>query len=134
MTTRKQVEEYARIWNTGDFERIRELTHSEFAFRSAVGSDMTGHESFIAYGRSLRESLADYRCEILECVCDETQAFAKMRYRGVHTRVFLGFEPTGLPVEWIGAALFSVKKGRISDVWVLGDRYGLELLLQRNRG
>lgn len=46
---------------------------------------------------------------------------------------FLGLPPTGLPVEWHGAALFTSDKGRISEVWVLGDRYGLERLLKRNK-
>ena len=127
------VSEYARMWNTAEFERIRDLAHPNFAFRGALGSESLGHESFITYARSIHDALADYRCDVLTCVCDDERAFAKMRYRGRHVRPFLGFAATGLPVEWHGAALFNFAQGRIAELWVLGDRHGLERQLQRNK-
>jgi predicted ester cyclase len=44
----------------------------------------------------------------------------------------MGFAPTGRPVAWAGAALFTLKGGKIADLWVLGDVDGLRAELQRN--
>ena len=55
-----------------------------------------------------------------------------MRFEGIHYGPFMGFAPTGRPVEWAGAALFRLKGGKIADLWVLGDVNGLRELLQRN--
>lgn len=60
------------------------------------------------------------------------RAFAKMRFGGCHVGVFGGFQPTGRPVEWLGAALFRFEAGRIAELWVLGDLTGLDALLRAN--
>jgi len=44
----------------------------------------------------------------------------------------MGFAPTGRPVEWAGAALFTLQGGKIADLWVLGDVAGLQEQLKRN--
>jgi predicted ester cyclase len=55
-----------------------------------------------------------------------------MRFEGIHRRPFMGFSPIGKPVEWSGAALFTLEAGKIADLWVLGDVDGLESRLARN--
>jgi len=84
---------------------------------------------FLDYVRSVRSTLSDYCCEIVECVTEEDRAFARMRFSGRHTAPFRGFAPTGREVSWAAAALFRVSDGVIEDVWVLGDLAGLDTLL-----
>src|SRR5262249_53376361 len=85
------------------------------------------------YVRLVRDSLSDYRCEILTCVAEGERAFAKMRFSGRHTASFRGFEPTGKPVHWLGAAFFRFEGDSIAEVWVLGDLAGLDALLEESR-
>ena len=47
--------------------------------------------------------------------------YAKMRFTGVHAGEFLGYAPTGRPVEWTGAAFFAADGELLRDIWVLGD-------------
>ena len=124
---------YDRIWNAGDLEAVGDLLSDDFLFRGSLGSESKGREDFTDYVRSVRGSLSNYRCEILECVTENEQAFAKMRFSGVHTGQFRGYTPTGLPVHWLGAALFRFAEDSVAELWVLGDLTGLDALLKTNR-
>ena len=61
-----------------------------------------------------------------------------MRSRGCDSRAstrgeFLGYAPSGKRVDWMDAALFTVgEDGRIADLWVLGDVFGLMSQLRAN--
>src|SRR5262249_15501740 len=111
---------------------IPKLLAEGFAFRGSLGQGMRGHTAFAHYVRSLRESLSEYRCDILDCVSERDRAFARIRCSGLHTGAFRGFAPTGRRVHWLAAALFRFEQGLISELWVLGDLAGLDELLQQN--
>jgi steroid delta-isomerase-like uncharacterized protein len=134
MSTPNLVEQfYTRIWNAGDLDAACELLAANFAFRGSLGNELRGHDAFKKYVRLVRHSLSDYRCEILTCVAEGEQAFAKMRFSGRHTAPFRGYEPTGKPVHWLGAALFRFEDDRIAEVWVLGDLDGLDAALEESQ-
>jgi predicted ester cyclase len=122
---------YADIWNAGN-EDVARLLAGGFVFRGSLGTPAHGHGEFLAYVRSVRTSLADYHCEILECVAEPPKAFARMRFSGVHVAPFRGFAPTGMGIEWEGAALFTFRNDLISELWVLGDLVNLDALLRKN--
>ncbi len=121
---------YTRIWNSGDEGAAVTLLNQDFNFRGSLGTATQGHAAFLAYVGSVRGSLANYDCEVVSCVAEGEQAFARMRFSGLHVAPFRGYPPTGKPVHWFGAALFSFRGGLISDLWVLGDIAGLEDLLR----
>jgi predicted ester cyclase len=121
---------YERIWNLGEVEAASELLDPNFSFRGSLGNQMRGIGEFQSYVRSVREPLAEYHCEILTCLAEGDQAFAKMRFSGRHVAPFRGYQPTGKTVEWLGAALFKFENSAISDLWVLGDLSGLDALLK----
>ena len=123
---------YERIWNAGDLSALADLLDEKFVFRGSLGSLAMGHMEFADYVRSVRSVLSDYHCEVLECVTEDTQAFARMRFSGVHIGEFRQHAPTGRLVHWDGAALFRFKADRIDSLWVLGDLAGLDRLLERN--
>jgi predicted ester cyclase len=132
MSTPKLVEDfYERIWNDGNLNAAAELLTPEFSFRGSLGNEMRGREAFQNYVRTVRAALADYQCEILSCVTEANQAFAKMRFSGCHVAEFRGYEPTGKRVLWLGAALFRFEDSMIAELWVLGDLAGLDSLLRR---
>src|ERR1043166_4079696 len=97
---------YERIWNEGSERAIYELLTEDFSFRGSLGTELRGYEAFKQYVHSIRASLANYRCEILACVTEGDEAFAKMRFSGIHVDSFRGYAPTNKPVHWLGAAKF----------------------------
>lgn len=125
---------YERIWNHGELDAATEFLAEPFTFRGSLGAELQGRTAFLEYVRSVRGALADYRCDILECVTDGARAFAKMRFSGRHLAPFRGFAPTGMEVHWLGAALFHFDSGRIVALWVLGDLAGLDELLRSHAG
>jgi predicted ester cyclase len=131
MSTPKLVEDfYERIWNDGDLAAAAELLTPGFSFRGSLGNEMRGREAFKNYVRGVRAALADYHCEILSCVAEENQAFAKMCFSGRHEAAFRGYEPTEKLVRWLGAALFKFEDSMIVELWVLGDLAGIDSLLK----
>ena len=134
MSTHPLVEQfYQRIWNSGD-ENVSTLLAEDFTFRGSLGTPAHGHSEFLKYVRSIRASLANYNCEILECVTEFPKSFARMRFSGTHVSDFRGFKATGKFVQWNGAALFTFRGGLISELWVLGDLVSLDALLRTNAG
>ena len=134
MSTPRLAEEfYERIWNAGDVGAVTELLSEDFSFRGSLGVELRGREAFQDYVRSVRAALADYRCEILECVTEGQMAFAKMRFSGTHVAPFRGYPATGKPVHWHGAALFRFGERVINELWVLGDLAGLDTILKDNQ-
>jgi len=124
---------YERIWNAGDLGAITDVMASDFAFRGSLGTELIGHEAFEEYLGSIRGALADYRCEIIQCVAEGNYAFAKMRFSGRHVASFRGYAPTGKDVSWLGAALFRFEGEVIRELWVLGDLAGLDAVLRANQ-
>ncbi len=105
----------------------------DFTFRGSLGAERRGHDGFAEYVRTVRGALGDYRCDILDLVCEDPRAFARMRSSGIHPAKFLGHTPSGKRVEWTGAALFTAgDDGRPADLWVLGDIHGLLRQLEAN--
>ena len=124
---------YEELWNTGALHVAPELLSDSFRFRGSLGTESTGPEAFLTYVQSVRAALADYRCEILTCVTEGDQAFAKMRFSGRHVAEFRGFAPTGHVVSWLGAAHFQFDGEKIAELWVLGDLAGLDAMLTAHR-
>lgn len=123
---------YADIWNRHDKSKVPVLLSDGFTFRGSLGQAMVGHEGFWSYVDFVHSALACYRCEILDLVVEDTKAFARMRFSGVHRGEFFGYQPTSKLVEWLGAALFSFDGEKVADLWVLGDVHGLLQLLEKN--
>ena len=133
MSTPIQVETfYERIWNAGDFDAASDLLAEAFVFRGSLGAEPRGRAEFLAFVQAVRSALADYHCDILECVTEGDRAFAQMHFSGRHVGVFRGFPPTGKPVHWSGAALFQFEGPTIARLWVLADVHGLEAMLNAN--
>lgn len=116
---------YDEIWNQGNLAAISDICDRELVFRGSLGDEKTGHDGFAEYVRNVRGALDEYHCHIEETVCEGNRVFAKMLFVGIHCGELLGHAPTHRMVRWAGAALFTIKDGRIAGLWVLGDLHGL---------
>jgi predicted ester cyclase len=123
---------YADIWNRHDKSTISMLLCADFTFRGSLGQLRNGHSGFASYVDFVHQAIAEFRCDILDLVIEEPKAFARMRFSGTHRGELFGFQPTGKPIEWAGAALFTFSGNRVADLWVLGDVHGLLQLLGQN--
>ena len=71
-----------------------------------------------------RRSL-DFHNEIISTITEGHQTFVRLSYTGTHQGEVFELAATGKRFEYSGAAVFTFSRDLISDVWVLGDIYGL---------
>lgn len=121
---------YTELWEAGVEAAAPSILHPDLSFRGSLGDTKHGIPGYLEYLRKVRTALADYRCDILSLIAQEDRAAARMRFHGLHVAPFLGVKPTGRRVAWEGAAFFTLKDERLSDIWVLGDTDGLRRELE----
>ena len=112
---------YDVVWNKADDRAAREILDPNFVFRASLGPELRGPDGFIAYLRSVHAALENFTCTIEDLIATADRAAAKMRFSGTHRARFFGIEATGRAIAWSGAAFFTARGGRISELWVLGD-------------
>lgn len=112
---------YYQVWNNQDEQVAREILAKDFRFRGSLGPEKFGQEGFLDYMKSIHAALADYQCIIEDLVTTDSRATARMIFKGRHQATFFGIEATGKEIKWAGAAFFTVKDGRLAELWVLGD-------------
>ena len=133
MTTHPLVSSfYDRVWNAGDRSALDALVTDDFRFQGSLGPAIVGRDAFWQIVTTVRTALSGYTCEILACVSEEAEAFAKMQFSGTHVGEFRNHAPTGLGVAWHGAALFQFEDTRIREIWVLSDTTALDAALAAN--
>jgi len=112
---------YDKFWNEIDLGMADEILHPDVTFRGSVGVGARGRREVCDYVLMITAALSGYRCDVESLIADGDSAAAKVRFSGIHTGTFLGHEPTGRRVEWIGAAFFTADENKLRDIWVLGD-------------
>ena len=112
---------YHLVWNKADETEARKILASDFRFRGSLGPELHGPEGFIAYMRSVHETLGGFTCQIEEVIAAVDRAAARMTFHGRHRGKFFGIEASGQQIHWSGAAFFKTRDGKIIELWVLGD-------------
>jgi steroid delta-isomerase-like uncharacterized protein len=112
---------YNIVWNQADEAEARKILDADFRFRASLGPELRGPGGFIAYMRSVRAALENFTCTIDDIIATPGRAAARVSFSGKHRGKFFGAEPTGRDIHWTGAAFFSVRDGKITELWIMGD-------------
>lgn len=116
---------YHEIWNNWNKDAIKQIVDEKLTFRGSLGIEKRGFEGLSEYIDFIRNSFPDFYNEIELVITEGNKSFAKLKYSGTHKGELFGIKPTGNRIMYTGSAIFSFQKGKIIDVWVLGDIYGL---------
>lgn len=116
---------YADMWDHANISLIPEIFHADFTFRGSLGPVLVGHAQFADYVEWVTGSLENYTSDIVCMIEEGEQVAAKLRFHGIHRKQMFGQAPSGKHVWWYGAPIFRFKDGKVQDLWVLGDIYGL---------
>lgn len=112
---------YNDVWNNVDENVARKILTDDFRFRGSLGTEKRGQDGFIDYMHSIHSTFGDYQCFIEDIITADDRASARMTFQGIHQGTLFDIEPTAREIRWEGAAFFTIKDGRISKLWVLGD-------------
>ena len=123
---------YHEMWNRFDKTLFPALLTEDIQFRGSLGQFKNGYAEFGEYVDFIQRIFPDFSNEIEEVISEGDKAFAKLIYRGTHRGEVFGFAPTGRSIEYAGAAILKFRDDLISEVWVLGDIYGLIAQIRTN--
>ena len=112
---------YQEVWNRADERAAHDILDPDFRFRASLGPQLRGPDGFVVYLRAVHAAIGNFTCTIEDMITTSDRAAAKMMFHGTHRAKFFGVEATGRAVHWSGAALFTMRGGRIAELWVLGD-------------
>ncbi len=116
---------YNDMWNRFDKSVFGDILDPKIHFRGSLGQTKVGFDEFGEYVDYIQAFASDFHNEVLSTITERNRTFARLSYSGTHQGEVFGLAPTGKRFEYSGAAVFTFSDGLISDVWVLGDVYGL---------
>ena len=122
---------YHELWNRWDLAAADEILSEDILFRGSLGSTLEGRESFKGYVETVRADFPDWHNRIDEMISCGDRVVTRMTWSGTHKGKLQEVEPTGERVEYVGAAIFRLKDGRIEEGWVVGDTQELWRALGR---
>lgn len=128
--TRKQHHDlidrfYNDMWNRFDKSVFAEILHPDIRFRGSLGQVKVGFEEFGEYVDFIQTFSPNFHNEVVMTITEGDKTFARLTYTGTHEGEVFDLQPTGQRFEYAGAAVFTIEEGRVLEVWVLGDIYGL---------
>ncbi|MCZ6737057.1 MAG: ester cyclase [Actinobacteria bacterium] len=116
---------YNDMWNRFDKSVFGDILDPKIHFRGSLGQTKVGFDEFGEYVDYIQAFASDFHNEVLSTITERNRTFARLSYTGTHQGEVFGLAPTGKRFEYSGAAVFTFSNGLISDIWVLGDVYGL---------
>ena len=116
---------YKEMWDRADKSLIASIFHPEFTFRGSLGPSLVGHDQFAGYLDWVTAAFGNFTTDLLALVEEGNRVSGKMRFHGTHRQEVFGLAPTGRLVWWIGMPIFTFEGGKVRDLYVLGDIYGL---------
>ncbi len=116
---------YNDMWNRFDKSVFGDILDPRIHFRGSLGQTKVGFDEFGEYVDYIQAFASDFHNEVLSTITERNRTFARLSYTGTHQGEVFGLAPTGKRFEYSGAAVFTFSNGLISDIWVLGDVYGL---------
>jgi predicted ester cyclase len=121
---------YREPWNNWNDGAVDDTLSPGFALSGSLGQETVGRDGWRRYRDLVRAGSADFGNEIVELVCDESRAAARLRYTGTHTGVLLGLPATQRRFDYAGAAFFTADSRWLTSAWVLGNLDGLRRQLR----
>jgi predicted ester cyclase len=116
---------YEDLWDHADKSLIPKIFHADFTFRGSLGPTLVGYEQFAGYVDYVTGAFDHYKTDILLLIEEGHRVSGKMRFHGTHRQELFGVKATGKHVWWIGMPIFTFESGKVRDLYVLGDVYGL---------
>ncbi len=96
-----------------------------FQEKGVLGPSLVGHGQFAEYVDWVTTAFGNYTTDMLVLIEEGNRVSGKMRFHGYHRQEVFGVAPSGRHVWWTGMPIFTFDGGKVRDLHVLGDIYGL---------
>ena len=88
-------------------------------------SDIKGIEGWKQYAGSFLAGFSNIVISVKDTIAEEDKVVASWICHGIHTDELQGIAPTGKEVTWTGIAIYRFVGGKIEEVWVWNDIWGM---------
>ena len=88
-------------------------------------SDIKGPEGWKQYAGSFLDGFSDIIISVNNTIAEGDVVVANWICHGIHTGELQGIAPTGKQVTWTGIAIYRFEGGKIEEVWVWNDIWGM---------
>jgi len=112
---------YEVLWNSWDDDAVQDVLADTLRFRGSLGAETSGRAGWREYRDMVRSASPDFHNEVVELVCENGLAAARLTCTGHHLGYLLGVPPTGRSFRYSAAAFLECVDGHIERAWVLGD-------------
>lgn len=112
--------------NQGKLETIDELISPTYVSHYPAGYDLGGGpEDVKQIVASVRRGFSDLHFTLEDFVAQGEKVVARWTFRGTHDGDFMGIAPTGKQAQVAGVAVYRIADGKIEEVWLSWDVFGL---------
>jgi predicted ester cyclase len=88
-------------------------------------SEIKGLAGWKQYAGSFLTGFSDIAISVKDTIAEGDRVVANWTCHGIHTGELQGIAPTGKKVTWTGIAIYRFVGGKIEEVWVWNDIWGL---------
>ena len=121
------VKRFGELSNAADWEGLSDVVAEDFVRHSDAtpGPPITSREAFIDLQKSFLASMPDQRVTMQQMVAEGDYVAVLATYSGTQTGAMGEFPPTGEYAELQFLALFRIKDGLITELWVEWDNLAM---------
>ncbi len=123
---------YHELWNKHKLEIAPDILSPNIIFRGSLGDEKQGLSGVAEYVNRIHTALDKYHCEIIALSEKTDKVRATVDFSGIHQASFLGYPPSGKPVQWQGKAVFRFTESLIDEIQVYSDVGALRRQLESN--
>ncbi len=88
-------------------------------------ADIRGREGWKQYANGVLAGFSDIVISVEDTIAEGDKVVANWICHGSHTGELQGIAPTGKQATWTGIAIYRFAGGRIEEVWVWNDIWGM---------
>ena len=122
MDNKKLVQTYyEKLWNEHNKSYIETLLSDEISFHGSLGLTTNGKKEFEEYMNTVETGIPNLYHGIETIVAEGNQVVVRAIYNGTDSGKLFEFEATNNRISYNGASFFTIKNGKITSIWVLGD-------------
>jgi predicted ester cyclase len=112
---------YETLTNERRFDALEEVLSGDFD----NGDTTRGPAAYERAVRTLAQGFPDVKFTVEALIAEGDQVVVRWTWRGTHTGVLRGLEPTQVAVVNDGVVIYGARDGRLVRSWTLNDRLGL---------
>jgi steroid delta-isomerase-like uncharacterized protein len=119
------LSDFEKVWNQGILDAIDEIYDADVVKHMNGRHDIIGIEAIKESVSSLHKNFSDIQFTIEDQIAQYDKVLTHWRWTATHTGELMGIPPSGVRFTITGMAIYQIAGGKIKEIWVNSDAFGL---------